>query len=186
MKLRQRLQRPFHQLLNTFKSLSLLLFQVDLLSLFRVCIICNGNLYLFQLLMNSQWCLLNTNVDRFQKFWRKFRIRRTIHTLRKLSKLRKSHLIDHLRIMKITLQHHQQVGQTIYGIWVHQHSSLLVLLIISNTKRLYNSLDDLRFSGKSEVLEQYPQPLVNRDSCKFDLTDVLFTDFAGKFINITN
>ncbi len=48
--------------------------------------------------------------------------------------------------MKITLKHHQQIWKWVDSVWIYKDSSIFILVKVSDSKSLNDSLDNLRFS----------------------------------------
>lgn len=88
--------------------------------------------------------------------------------------------------MKVALEHHEQIGETVNRVRVYQSSADLVLLEEGNTKGFDNPLHDLRLAGKSKVFEKHPHSLVDRQVGKLDVFNETAADLASKIINISD
>jgi len=88
--------------------------------------------------------------------------------------------------MEITLKHHQQVRERIDSIGVYKDSSLSILIEISNSKCFDDSLNHLRLSWQSEMLQKVSHSFINWLPSKIDLANEMLPYLTCEIINISN
>jgi hypothetical protein len=136
--------------------------------------------------MHPQRLLLDAVVYRLQKISRKLRVGTAVHTLRQLGVLRKRHLLDHLRVVKIALQHHHQIGETVHRVRFNKDSALPVLVEVSNAEGLYYPFHHLRLARQGEVLQEKPHALVYRQPIEINLVDVVLPHLTSKLVDVSD